>query len=80
MRGKVDLRLERRRSRAKPYKRPYGGKVLQRLFGYLDQRSTTMSAEAVALLGIPQSVQRALGFVDKPQRSEAASGPWRGCR
>jgi photosystem II stability/assembly factor-like uncharacterized protein len=74
MRGKVDLRLERRRSKAKPYKRPYGGKVLQRLFGYLDQRSVVMSAEAVATLGVPQSVQRALGFVDKPQRAKAARG------
>jgi photosystem II stability/assembly factor-like uncharacterized protein len=75
MRGKVDQRLERRRSKAKPYKRPYGGKVLQRLFEYLDQRSATMSAEAVATLGVPQSVQRALGFVDsKPPRSKAARG------
>lgn len=74
MRSKVDLRLERRRSKAKPYKRPYGGKVLQRLFGYLDQRSAAMSAEAVATLGVPQSVQRALGFVDKPQRAKAVRG------
>ena len=78
MRGKVDLRLERRRSRVKPYKPPYGGKVLQRLFGYLDHRSATMSAEAMATLSIPPSVQRALGFVDKPQRSTAARGAKRG--
>lgn len=78
MRGKVDLRLERRRSRVKPYKPPYGGKVLQRLFGYLDHRSATMSAEAMATLSIPQSVQHALGFVDKPQRSKAARGAKRG--
>jgi hypothetical protein len=78
MRGKVDLRLERRRSRVKPYKPPYGGKVLQRLFGYLDYRSATMSAEAMATLSIPQSVQHALGFVDRPQRSKAARGAKRG--
>jgi hypothetical protein len=74
MRGKADLRLERRRNRVKPYKPPYGGKVLQRLFGYLDHRSAAMSAEALATLRIPRSVQRALGFVDEPQRSKRARG------
>lgn len=72
MRSKVDRRLERRRSKGKPYKRLYGGKVLQRLFAYLDQRSTVMSSEALATLSVPQPVQRTLGFVDKPERSKKA--------
>src|SRR4029077_8555645 len=73
MRGKFDRSLQRRSNKAKTYKRPYGGKVLQRLFMYLDERNKAMRDEAVATLGIPQPVQRALGFVDK-RRPKAARG------
>jgi hypothetical protein len=70
---KMDIRLARR-NKAKNRKRPYGGKVLQRLFAYLDERNPALSGEAVAMLAVPQSVQVALGFVDKPAEPKARGG------
>jgi photosystem II stability/assembly factor-like uncharacterized protein len=71
MQSKEDLKVESGPRATR--KRPYGGKVLQRLLAYLGERDSALGDETLRTLAVPKATQIALGWAGKPGRKKRSS-------